>query len=157
LTIVLGLPRKFAIQPASERPVSRSLTAGHEHSSFLALRLLPEVGTVKKIEAIIKPFKLGEVRDALTGLGIGGMTVSEVEGCGRHSGRPENHRSSEYAPDFLPRIKLEVVVTDAQAGPATASIATAARTGKTGDGKIFISRVDEAIRIRTREKGPLAV
>jgi nitrogen regulatory protein P-II 1 len=112
---------------------------------------------MKKIEAIIKPFKLGEVRDALTDLGIGGMTVSEVEGCGRHADPVKNHRGLDYALDFLPKIKLEVVVTDDQAGPATASIATAARTGKIDDGKIFISRVDEAIRIRTHEKGPLAV
>jgi nitrogen regulatory protein P-II 1 len=112
---------------------------------------------MKKIEAIIKPFKLGEVRDALTDMGIGGMTVSEVEGCGRHKDRNENYRNSEYAMDFLPKIKLEVVVTDAQAGPASASIAAAARTGKVGDGKIFITRVDEAIRIRTQEKGQLAV
>lgn len=112
---------------------------------------------MKKIEAIIKPFKLGEVRDALTDLGIGGMTVSEVEGCGRQAGHSENYRPSEYAFDFLPKIKLEVVVTDAQAGPASASIASAARTGKVGDGKIFITRVDDAIRIRTEEKGLLAI
>ena len=90
-------------------------------------------------------------------MGIGGMTVSEVEGCGRHKGHNENYRNSEYALDFLPKIKLEVVVTDAQAGPASASIAAAARTGKVGDGKIFITRVDEAIRIRTQETGQLAV
>jgi nitrogen regulatory protein P-II 1 len=112
---------------------------------------------MKKIEAIIKPFKLGEVRDALTDLGIGGMTVSEVEGTGRHKGHNESYRNSEYALDFMPKIKLEVVVSDALAGPASASIVAAARTGKVGDGKIFITRVDEAIRIRTLEKGQLAV
>lgn len=112
---------------------------------------------MKKIEAIIKPFKLGEVRDALTDIGIGGMTVSEVEGCGRQKGHNENYTPSEYALDFLPKIKLEVVVTDAQAGPAAASIVAAARTGKVGDGKIFISRVEEAFRIRTQEKGQLAI
>jgi nitrogen regulatory protein P-II 1 len=112
---------------------------------------------MKKIEAIIKPFKLGEVRDALTDLGIGGMTVSEVEGCGRQKGHNETYRGNEYALDFLPKIKLEVVVSDALVGAASASIVAAARTGKIGDGKIFISKVDEAFRIRTQEKGQLAV
>jgi nitrogen regulatory protein P-II 1 len=112
---------------------------------------------MKKIEAIIKPFKLGEVRDALTDLGIGGMTVCEVEGCGRQKGHAENYRGNEYALDFLPKIKLEVVVSDAMVDAASASIAAAARTGKIGDGKIFITKVDEAFRIRTQEKGLLAV
>jgi nitrogen regulatory protein P-II 1 len=112
---------------------------------------------MKKIEAIIRPFKLGEVRDALTDLGIGGMTVSEVEGCGRQKALNQNYRNPQHALDFLPKLKLEVVVTDAQAGPASASIVAAARTGKLGDGKIFITRVDDAIRIRTLEKGQLAI
>jgi nitrogen regulatory protein P-II 1 len=112
---------------------------------------------MKKIEAIIKPFKLDEVRDALAEVGVGGMTVSEVEGFGRQKGHAENYRGREYALDFLPKIKLEIVVPDALVAAASAAIATAARTGKIGDGKIFITQVEEAIRIRTHEKDVLAV
>ena len=112
---------------------------------------------MKKIEAIIKPFKLGEVRDALTDMGIGGMTVCEVEGCGRHKGHNENYRNSEYAQDFLPKIKLEVVVSDDRIEPAIAAIIKAAKTGKIGDGKVFVSNIEDAIRIRTDERGAQAV
>ena len=112
---------------------------------------------MKKIEAIIKPFKLDEVRDALADLGIGGMTVCEVAGYGRQNGRTELYRGSEYASNFLPKIKLEIVVADDLAPAVSAAIAEAARTGKIGDGKIFISKVDEAIRIRTEERDALAV
>ena len=112
---------------------------------------------MKKIEAIIKPFKLDEVRDALAELGIGGMTVCEVEGFGRQNGRTEMYNGSEYGAGFLPKIKLEVVLTDQLAPMAAAAIAEAARTGKIGDGKVFISRIEEAIRIRTEERDALAV
>jgi nitrogen regulatory protein P-II 1 len=112
---------------------------------------------MKKIEAIIKPFKLDEVRDALADLGISGMTVCEVSGYGRQNGRTEIYHGSEYASNFLPKIKLEIVVADGLAAPACAAIVEAARTGKIGDGKVFISKVDEAIRIRTEERDALAV
>jgi|SRR5690348_12025763 len=112
---------------------------------------------MKKIEAIIKPFKLEEVKDALGEIGIEGMTVSEVKGFGRQKGHTEIYRGSEYTVDFLPKIKLELVVADNQSEPAVAAIVKAAKTGKIGDGKVFVSKVDEAIRIRTEEKGEAAV
>ena len=112
---------------------------------------------MKKIEAIIKPFKLTEVKDALNELGIQGMTVSEVKGFGRQKGHTEIYRGSEYTVDFLPKIKIETVVADNVKDAAVAAIAKAAKTGKIGDGKIFISTVEEAIRIRTDEKGDSAV
>jgi nitrogen regulatory protein PII len=112
---------------------------------------------MKKIEAIIKPFKLEEVKDALGEIGIEGMTVSEVKGFGRQKGHTEIYRGSEYTVDFLPKIKLEIVVSDAQADNAVACIVKSAKTGKIGDGKVFISKVEEAIRIRTEEKGEKAV
>jgi nitrogen regulatory protein PII len=112
---------------------------------------------MKKIEAIIKPFKLEEVRDALSEIGIGGMTVSEVEGFGRQKGHTEVYRGSEYTLDFLPKIKVEIVITDALADMAVAAIVKAAKTGKIGDGKVFVSAIEEAVRIRTEEKGKLAV
>ena len=112
---------------------------------------------MKKIEAIIKPFKLEEVKDALAEIGIEGMTVSEVNGFGRQKGHTEIYRGSEYIVDFLPKIKVEVVLTDAQLDAATAAIVKAAKTGKIGDGKIFVSTVDEAVRIRTEETGEKAV
>ncbi len=112
---------------------------------------------MKKIEAIIKPFKLEEVKDALAEIGIEGMTVSEVKGFGRQKGHTEIYRGSEYIVDFLPKIKVEVVLADSQLEAATAAIVKAAKTGKIGDGKIFISNVDEAVRIRTEETGEKAV
>ncbi len=112
---------------------------------------------MKKIEAIIKPFKLDEVRDALADLGIGGMTVCEVCGFGRQNGRTETYLGSEYSSAFLPKLKLEIVVADGLAAAACAAIVEAARTGKIGDGKVFISKVDEAIRIRTEQRDALAV
>ena len=112
---------------------------------------------MKKIEAIIKPFKLEEVKDALSEIGIEGMTVSEVKGFGRQKGHTEVYRGSEYTVDFLPKIKIEIVVADAQASPAVGAIIKAAKTGKIGDGKVFVSNVEQAIRIRTEEKGEAAV
>ena len=112
---------------------------------------------MKKIEAIIKPFKLEEVKDSLQEAGIEGMTVSEVKGFGRQKGHTEIYRGSEYTVDFLPKIKVEVVVADSKAAEVTAAIIKAAKTGKIGDGKIFVSPVEEAIRIRTEEKGESAV
>jgi len=112
---------------------------------------------MKKIEAIIKPFKLEEVKDALSEVGIEGMTVIEVKGFGRQKGHTEIYRGSEYTVDFLPKIKMEVVIADSQVEAAIAAILKSAKTGKIGDGKIFVSPVEQAIRIRTEEKGEQAV
>lgn len=112
---------------------------------------------MKKIEAIIKPFKLEEVKDALGEVGITGMTVTEVKGFGRQKGHTEIYRGSEYTVDFLPKIKLELVLADSDVPQAVAAIVKAAKTGKIGDGKVFVSSVDEAVRIRTEEKGEEAV
>jgi nitrogen regulatory protein P-II 1 len=112
---------------------------------------------MKKIEAIIKPFKLEDVKVALTALGIQGMTVIEVKGFGRQKGHTEIYRGSEYVVDFLPKVKIELVVADAQANPVLEAIVTAAKTGKIGDGKIFVSAVEKAIRIRTGELDEQAV
>ena len=112
---------------------------------------------MKKIEAIIKPFKLDEVKTALSNLGISGMTVSEVKGFGRQKGHTEIYRGSEYTVDFLPKIKLELVVADSQAAAAVEAIVQAAKTGKIGDGKVFVSAIENAVRIRTEETGEQAV
>src|SRR5437868_11395282 len=108
---------------------------------------------MKKIEAIIKPFKLEEVKDALGDVGIEGMTITEVKGFGRQKGHTEIYRGSEYTVDFLPKIKLELVVADERLDAAVTAIVKAAKTGKIGDGKIFVTLVDQAVRIRTDEKG----
>lgn len=112
---------------------------------------------MKKIEAVIKPFKLEEVKEALSGLGIEGMTVIEVKGFGRQKGHTEIYRGSEYTVDFLPKIKIEVVLPDERVKEAVEAIIGAAKTGKIGDGKVFISPVENAIRIRTGEAGDQAV
>ena len=112
---------------------------------------------MKKIEAIIKPFKLEEVKDALGDIGIEGMTVSEVKGFGRQKGHTEIYRGSEYTVDFLPKIKIETVLPDNQVKTAVDAIIKAAKTGKIGDGKVFVSNIEEAIRIRTDERGETAV
>lgn len=112
---------------------------------------------MKKIEAIIKPFKLEEVKDALSEVGIEGMTVAEVKGFGRQKGHTEIYRGSEYTVDFLPKIKIELVLSDDRVEPAVKAIVGAAKTGKIGDGKIFVTPIEEAIRIRTEEKGEQAV
>jgi len=112
---------------------------------------------MKKIEAIIKPFKLNEVKDALHELGLLGMTVSEVKGFGRQKGHTEIYRGSEYTVDFLPKIKIEIVLPDSQIDAAVQSIINSAKTGKIGDGKVFISRIEDAVRIRTEERGEKAI
>ncbi|RKW26824.1 MAG: P-II family nitrogen regulator [Kingella sp. (in: b-proteobacteria)] len=112
---------------------------------------------MKKIEAVIKPFKLDDVREALTEIGITGMTVTEVRGFGRQKGHTEIYRGAEYAVDFLPKVKLEIVVADSMAERVVETIAEAARSGKIGDGKIFVLPVEEAHRIRTGETGEAAV
>jgi nitrogen regulatory protein P-II 1 len=106
---------------------------------------------MKKIEAIIKPFKLDEVREALSELGASGLTVTEVKGFGRQKGHTELYRGAEYVVDFLPKIKIEVVVADAMVDTAVEAIVKAAHTGKIGDGKIFVTSVEQVIRIRTGE------
>ena len=112
---------------------------------------------MKKIEAIIKPFKLNEVKTALNEIGIQGMTVSEVKGFGRQKGHTEIYRGSEYTVDFLPKIKIETVLPDAQVPQAVQAIIKAAKTGKIGDGKVFVSTIDDTYRIRTEERGDSAV
>ena len=112
---------------------------------------------MKKIEAVIKPFKLEEVKEALDGVGIRGITVSEVKGFGRQKGHTELYRGAEYVVDFLPKIKIELVLPDSMVEKAVDAIVMAAKTGRIGDGKIFILPMDEAIRIRTGEKGEEAV
>ncbi len=112
---------------------------------------------MKKIEVIIKPFKLEDVKDALGEIGIDGMTVCEVKGFGQQKGHTEIFRGSEYTVDLLPKIKLDIVVTDEMVEQAVAVIIKSAKTGKIGDGKVFISAIEDAIRIRTEEKGDLAI
>jgi nitrogen regulatory protein P-II 1 len=112
---------------------------------------------VKKIEAIIKPFKLDEVREALSDIGITGLTVIEVKGFGRQKGHTELYRGAEYVVDFLPKVKLEIVVADSLLDRAMEAIIAAARTGKIGDGKIFVSNMEQVVRIRTGETGETAI
>ncbi|MBI5506597.1 MAG: P-II family nitrogen regulator [Deltaproteobacteria bacterium] len=112
---------------------------------------------MKKVEAIIKPFKLDEVKEALGGVGIQGITVSEVKGFGRQRGHTELYRGAEYVVDFLPKVKLEIIVRDDQVEPVIEAITNAARTGRIGDGKIFVTTVHEVVRIRTGETGEAAL
>jgi len=112
---------------------------------------------MKKIEAIIKPFKMEDVKEALASIGVEGMTVSEVKGFGRQKGHTEIYRGSEYTVDFLPKLKLEVVLADANVQAAVDAIVKAAKTGKIGDGKVFVSTIENAVRIRTEETGEQAV
>ena len=112
---------------------------------------------MKKIEAIVKPFKLDEIKDALSEVGVEGMTVSEVKGFGRQKGHTEIYRGSEYTVDFLPKVKIEIVLPDARVTGAVEAILKSARTGKIGDGKVFVSDVQNAYRIRTEEQGENAL
>lgn len=112
---------------------------------------------MKKVEAIIKPFKLEDVKDALSEVGIQGMTVTEVKGFGRQKGHTEIYRGSEYTVDFLPKVKIEIVVDDGKVEQVVKAIETTANTGKIGDGKIFVSAVEQAVRIRTGDRGVDAI
>jgi len=112
---------------------------------------------MKKIEAIIKPFKLNDVKDALNEIGVLGMTVTEVKGFGRQKGHTEIYRGSEYTVDFLPKVKIEIVVSDNQVESAVQTIIKSAHTGKIGDGKVFVLPIEDAVRIRTEERGDKAV
>jgi nitrogen regulatory protein P-II 1 len=126
----------------------------------LAVNIVRQAGKrerMKKIEAVVKPFKLEDVKSALAALGVEGMTVVEVKGFGRQKGHTEIYRGSEYVVDFLPKMKIEVVLADAQVSSAVDAIIKAAKTGKIGDGKIFVSSIQSAIRIRTGETGEQAV
>jgi len=112
---------------------------------------------MKKIEAIIKPFKLNDVKEALREVGVCGMTITEVKGCGRQKGHTEIYRGSEYVVDFVPKVKLEIVVADANVEATLAAITKTAKTGNIGDGKIFVSSLEDALRIRTEERGDAAL
>ena len=112
---------------------------------------------MKKIEAVIQPHKLDEVKEALIGIGVSGMTISEVRGHGRQKGHTEVYRGSEYKVDLLPKVKLEMIVADASASQIVETLTAAARSGKIGDGKIFVSTVDEVVRIRNGERGETAI
>ena len=112
---------------------------------------------MKMVEAIVKPFKLDEIKDALTKVGIQGMTVGEVRGFGRQKGHTELYRGAEYSVDFVPKVKIQILVPDEKASQVVEAIMQGARTGKIGDGKIFVAPVEEVIRIRTGEKGPDAI
>ena len=112
---------------------------------------------MKKIEAVIKPFKLDEVREALSEIGVTGLTVTEVKGFGRQKGHTELYRGAEYVVDFLPKVKVEVILADGMVESAIEAIVKAARTGKIGDGKIFVTSVEQVVRIRTGESGESAV
>jgi nitrogen regulatory protein PII len=126
-------------------------------SRAVLVECLPTENIMKKIEAIIKPFKLEEVKDALSELGIEGMTVTEVKGFGRQKGHTEIYRGSEYTVDFLPKIKLEIVLSNERVEAAILAVVKAAKTGKIGDGKVFITNIEDAVRIRTDEKGDKAL
>jgi nitrogen regulatory protein P-II 1 len=121
------------------------------------LKLMPKGVAMKQITAVIKPFKLDEVREALAEVGVTGLTVTEVKGFGRQKGHTELYRGAEYVVDFLPKVKVELVIDDALTERAVDAIIKAARTGKIGDGKIFVRNIEQVIRIRTGETGPDAV
>jgi nitrogen regulatory protein P-II 1 len=112
---------------------------------------------MKRIDAIIKPFKLDEVKERLQGIGVEGLTISEVKGFGRQKGQTELYRGSEYKVEFVPKVLLTILASDERVGPIMEAIVAAARTGKIGDGKIFVSAVEEVVRIRTGEQGPGAI
>ncbi len=149
-----GTPHARLI-PAS--PLAGAQPCAGPHVYEEDVRKAAGVDQMKKIEAIIKPFKLDEVKEALHEVGLQGITVVEAKGFGRQKGHTELYRGAEYVVDFLPKVKIEVICEDAVVERAVEAIMTAARTGRIGDGKIFISSVEEAIRIRTGEKGDTAI
>ena len=138
-------------------PTVLSVLRGKNPLFALARNVVEKSFSMKKIEAVIKPFKLDDVKEALQELGVQGLTVIEAKGYGRQKGHTELYRGAEYVVDFLPKIKIEVIVPDSQLGPALEAIQSAARTGRIGDGKIFVSEILDVIRIRTGETGALAV
>jgi nitrogen regulatory protein PII len=153
-----GRPRRHGVSPGvTARIFGHGPTRDFQTGFWRVNRQSTNQPAMKKIEAIIKPFKLEEVKDALGEIGIEGMTVTEVKGFGRQKGHTEIYRGSEYTVDFLPKVRLEVVVADDRVDAALTAIVKAAKTGKIGDGKVFVSKIDQAIRIRTEETGEAAV
>jgi nitrogen regulatory protein P-II 1 len=132
-------------------------TSFHVYTLFSIVSIREPNESMKKIDAIIKPFKLEDVKEALSGLGVEGMTVTEVKGFGRQKGHTEIYRGSEYTVDFIPKIKIEVVLADSMVTQAVDAIVKAAKTGKIGDGKVFVSPIENVVRIRTEETGEQAV
>jgi nitrogen regulatory protein P-II 1 len=158
---MLSKPKRIAHRAFFE-DVTKENQAGagsftNESNTTLCRKHGKQICFMKKIEAIVKPFKLEDVKEALGTIGIEGMTVSEVKGFGRQKGHTEIYRGSEYTVDFLPKIKLEIVVADEQVEAGVNAIIESAKTGKIGDGKVFVSTIDEAVRIRTSERGEQAV
>jgi nitrogen regulatory protein P-II 1 len=143
--------------PCNRNHLAAPIEAALRKWSLASKTQKPEESAMKKIEAIIKPFKLDEVKEALQEAGVQGLSVTEVKGFGRQKGHTELYRGAEYVVDFLPKVKIEVVLTDDMVDAAIAAIISAARTDKIGDGKIFVSHVEQAIRIRTGETGDDAV
>jgi nitrogen regulatory protein PII len=159
----LNLPQKI-LRSLYLVEIRRLMRGGQIFALLMAYRLLDsewvgaELGkSMKKIEAIIKPFKLEEVKDALSEIGIEGMTISEVKGFGRQKGHTEIYKGSDYNVDFLPKIKIEIILPDNRVEAAVGAIVRSAKTGKIGDGKVFVANVEEIIRIRTGEKGAAAI
>jgi nitrogen regulatory protein PII len=147
----LPAPPSHDIRPGRKSPPILSLAVAIRQTTHLI------ASAMKKVEAIIKPFKLEDVKEALSEVGVEGMTVVEVKGFGRQKGHTEIYRGSEYTVDFLPKVKIEVVVEDSRADTVVDAIVKAANTGKIGDGKVFVSEVLEAVRIRTGERGSDAI
>jgi nitrogen regulatory protein P-II 1 len=141
----------------NDGPVALGATATWITGQNVFYRLVESVSNMKKIEAIIKPFKLDEVKEALQEVGLQGITVTEAKGFGRQKGHTELYRGAEYVVDFLPKVKIEVVLPDANVEAAVEAIKEAAQTGRIGDGKIFVSPVEQVIRIRTGETGEDAI
>lgn len=152
-----NFPPPFAHSPPAGRAVSKQLAAQAGLTRHLPPRPLRKKPHMKKIEAIIKPFKMEDVKDALSEIGVEGMTVSEVKGFGRQKGHTEIYRGSEYTVDFLPKVKFEVIVTEDRVQRAVEAIVQSAKTGKIGDGKVFVLPIEDAIRIRTEERGESAI
>jgi nitrogen regulatory protein P-II 1 len=150
----IGVPASRKVTPGSRDPAKPSVAA-RPLCKYSAR--LPEPDRMKKIEAIIKPFKLDEVKEALADVGVLGLTVTEVKGFGRQKGHTELYRGAEYVVDFLPKVKIEVVLTDEMVPKALEAIERSAKTGRIGDGKIFVTTVDEVVRIRTGERGEPAL
>jgi nitrogen regulatory protein P-II 1 len=151
--LIDGAARRVALVPANRDMLGR----GEVKSGVRTDPNGVSGQSMKKIEAVIKPFKLDEVKEALQELGVQGMTVLEAKGYGRQKGHTELYRGAEYVVDFLPKIKIEIVLADDQLEPALEAIQAAARTGRIGDGKIFVSEITEVVRIRTGESGATAI
>jgi nitrogen regulatory protein P-II 1 len=152
----LPIGRKLAFE-WSHQPSVRGLLILHFHGELFIIcahrKSEAEVPALKKVEAIIKPFKLDEVKEALNEIGIQGITIGEVKGFGRQKGHTELYRGAEYVVDFIPKIKMEIIVSDEMVGKVVDAIEQAAKTGRIGDGKIFVTPVEEVVRIRTGERG----